>query len=77
MPIVRLQAPGFKEKNKKFYECYCCAWNSDPMHIVVRVPVTGYTPGQTINVAVEVDNKSEIKAEFNVQLTRVRFIIGN
>lgn len=46
------------------------------MHIVVRTPVSGYTPGQTINVVVEVDNKSEEGAKFNVQLRRVRSMFG-
>lgn len=40
--------------------------------MVVRTPVLGYTSGQTINVLLEVDNKSEIEVELKVQLMRVR-----
>lgn len=42
------------------------------MRVVVRTPVCGYTPGQTIKVEIEVDNKSETDAEFSVQLMKVR-----
>lgn len=41
------------------------------MHIVARIPVKGYVPGQTINVEVDVDNKSEANAEFSVKLFKV------
>lgn len=41
------------------------------MHLVARVPVTGYTPGQTINIEIDVDNKSEETADFAVQLMKV------
>lgn len=42
------------------------------MEIVVRIPVGGYTPGQTINVEIEADNQSGQKTHFSVQLWKVR-----
>lgn len=42
------------------------------MHVVVRIPVSGYTPGQSIDVEIDVDNKSEEIADFVVQLVKVR-----
>lgn len=45
------------------------------MHVVVRTPVSGYTPGQTINVSVEVGNKSATDAEFSVELRKVRIMM--
>lgn len=41
------------------------------MNIVTRIPVQGYAPGQTINVEIEVDNESEQRAVFSVQLWKV------
>lgn len=40
------------------------------MHVVVRIPVSGYTPGQAINIEVDSDNKSNSEAEFTVQLIK-------
>lgn len=42
------------------------------MHIVARIPVRGYTPGQTINLEIEVINMSDEEANFSVQLWKVR-----
>lgn len=75
MPIIRFQLPGFKEICEAFfpfYTCFLCP--EDPLHVVARVPVTGYTSGQTINIEVEVNNKSWIDVNFSVKLMRVRFL---
>lgn len=37
----------------------------------VRIPVTGYTPGQVINVKIHVDNSSRRDVEFVVKLIKV------
>lgn len=60
------------ERYKTFYLCcLLCCCSSDPMHVVVRIPVSGYTPGQSINIEIDVDNKSDSEAEFTVQLVKV------
>lgn len=43
------------------------------MHLIARIPVMGYTPGQTIYVDFEVDNKSNQQALFSTTLWKVRF----
>lgn len=48
----------------------CCV--SDPLDMIVRIPVGGYTPGQTINLDVEAWNKSDQDVEgFTAQLLKV------
>lgn len=71
--VPPLQLPAFKEKYKTFYPfcCFCCCCSSDPLHLVARIPVSGYTPGQTINVEIDVDNQSETDADISVQLIKV------
>lgn len=45
---------------------------SDPLKLIARTPVGGYTPGQTINLEVEVINKSDQPvSDFSVQLIKV------
>ncbi|XP_026741329.1 arrestin domain-containing protein 2-like [Trichoplusia ni] len=44
--------------------CFC---NPDPVTVRIRLPLSGYCPGQTIPVAVEVDNES------NVEITKMKF----
>lgn len=60
-------------EHKDFYPCcllFCCT--SDPLELVVRIPVGGYTPGQTINLDVEAKNKSDQDVEyFSAQLLKV------
>lgn len=60
-------------KNKTFYPCFlmcCCV--SDPLEMSVRMPVGGYTPGQTINLDIEARNKSDQDVEgFTAQLLKV------
>ncbi|PZC77298.1 hypothetical protein B5X24_HaOG203532 [Helicoverpa armigera] len=45
-------------------DCFC---SPDPMTIRVRLPISGYCPGQVIPVAVEVDNES------SVEITKITF----
>lgn len=39
---------------------------------MARIPVSGYTPGQTINLEIDVDNQSDEKPEFKVELQKVK-----
>lgn len=63
-------------KNKEFYPCcllFCCS--SDPLEMTVRIPVGGYTPGQTINLDIEAKNRSDQDVEgFTAQLLKVSAI---
>lgn len=60
-------------KNKEFFPCcllFCCT--SDPLQMTVRMPVGGYTPGQTINLDVDATNNSDQDVEgFTAQLLKV------
>lgn len=48
---------------------------SDPIDMIVNVPVRGYTPGQTINMEINVKNRSnQMISEFQVNLIKVRKI---
>lgn len=69
-----LQEPAIAEKDKTFYLCcLLCCCSSDPMKIVARSPVGGYTPGQIINLEVNVDNQSDQPvSDFTVQLIKVK-----
>lgn len=43
--------------------------------MVARAPVGGYTPGQTINLEIAVNNQSNLEVtEFTAQLIKVRII---
>lgn len=71
----RLQHPIVEEETKRFnpYCVFvCCA--SDPLFIIATVPVGGYTPGQMINVDLELTNTSnENISAFVIQIIRVSF----
>lgn len=54
--------------------CICCP--SGPLHLVARVPASGYTPGETINVEIDVDNKSKLTAGIRVQLIKVNIFVS-
>lgn len=55
------------------YLCGCLGcFRSDPLHIVASIPVGGYVPGQTIDLSLEVDNKSNQRVPyFQMQLVKV------
>lgn len=43
------------------------------MNIIVKTPVQGYTPGQIINMEIDVNNHSDKSiVKFSVELIRVR-----
>lgn len=42
------------------------------MHVLSHIPVSGYTPGQTIDVEIDIDNRSGESGEFSLQLLKVR-----
>lgn len=67
-----------KEKHKTFYPCcFLCCCPSDPMHVTARIPVSGYTPGQTIDVEIDVNNRSDENGEFSVQLLKVNAFVDS
>lgn len=47
-----------KEKLTKTFCCWPCT--SSPLNIIVRVPMTGYVPGQKIPITVELNNTSSV-----------------
>lgn len=67
------------EEDKTFFLCcLLCCCISDPLKIVARMPVGGYTPGQTINLELNVNNQSDQPvSEFSVQLIKVSEINVN
>lgn len=43
------------------------------MKLIARTPVGGYTPGQVINLEIDVDNQSDQPvSDFTVQLIKVK-----
>ncbi|XP_055296146.1 arrestin domain-containing protein 3-like [Sitodiplosis mosellana] len=74
----RLRQPVEVEKNDTFFICcILCCCSSRPMQIVARVPVGGYTPGQFINLEINVNNHSgQSISGFNIHLIkRIKFFI--
>lgn len=69
------QLPAINEIYRRFnpFCCCCCCFPSIPMHVLVRIPMSGYTPGQAIDVDIEVNNRSDQNSEFKVQLKKVFF----
>lgn len=69
-----LQQPIVEELTKHFNACcifFCCS--SGPLLIVARTPVSGYTPGQSIRVELELTNNSnENVSTFVLQILRVK-----
>lgn len=69
------QDPVTMEDRERFACCCCfccCGCESEPLDVVVRIPVSGYVPGQTINVELKVMNKSkENIVEFSAGLVKV------
>lgn len=70
---TELQHPIVEEETKRFNTyClfFCCAGN--PLFILATVPVSGYTPGQMINIDLELNNTSnENVSAFSIQIIRV------
>ncbi|KAJ8718686.1 hypothetical protein PYW08_002923 [Mythimna loreyi] len=46
---------------EEMYGCDCFCFSSNPATIRVRLPVSGYCPGQAIPVSIEVDNESSVE----------------
>lgn len=69
------QGPIVKNDSKTYYwGGFCVPFESEPVNISVRLPSSGFAPGQEINVTVEVDNKSNVNPVFDVKLVQV--IVG-
>lgn len=50
--------------------CLFCCCPSAPLHVTARIPVAGYTAGQTIDVEINVENKSNQNCIFRVELAK-------
>lgn len=76
--FFKTQHPIVEEETKRFNAfCFfvCCA--SDPLFIIATVPVSGYTPGQMMNVDLELSNTSnENLSAFVFQIVRVSSFIS-
>ncbi|XP_041980826.1 arrestin domain-containing protein 17 [Aricia agestis] len=63
--------PSYREpihfQLEKTFGCFCCV--SQPLSVDVRAPVSGYCPGQTIPLTIDIENKS------NVQLHLVKIFL--
>lgn len=71
--------PVIAEEHKTFYPCcLLCCFKSNPLAIIASVPSGGYTPGQIINVQIEVNNQSDqLVSNFTVQLIKVSRVSKN
>lgn len=59
-------------KEINYSSCLSC-FRSDPLSIYAQIGVGGFTPGQTINLKFDVDNKSNLNVStLTVQLVKVR-----
>lgn len=65
-----MPATGKMEKVLHPLGCLCC-WSNGRLSLDVNVPVSGYAPGQTINVKIDVCNDSKEMVSSNVQLIKV------
>ncbi|XP_055327009.1 arrestin domain-containing protein 2-like [Sitodiplosis mosellana] len=67
-----LRAPFIAERRKTFSPfLLCCFKSSPPMTILARIPVRGYTPGQVINLEINVKNESDQPAsKFTIKLIK-------
>lgn len=55
--------------------CCCCCILMRPIEVMAKIPVTGYTPGQMINLELHIKHKgSEKLYEFTVHLMKVNAI---
>lgn len=70
-----LQYPLVKEERKTFFICcLLCCCETDPLFINARIPVGGYTPGQTIELLLEINNKSDQTFQnFEIQIIKVTY----
>lgn len=67
--IFTFQEPIEFEKSKNF----CCLWcKSGPLTLTVKLPTSGYVPGQTIPFQIEIENGSNIRVRpINCELRKV------
>ncbi|XP_026817896.1 arrestin domain-containing protein 3-like [Rhopalosiphum maidis] len=63
-----------KKLKEKFYCCCCC--KSGPMTLIACIPYSGFVPGQSIPVTVELDNNSNMDVDtIKIKLDRtLKFI---
>lgn len=63
-------------KEHNYYPCgLLCCFPSDPLKIIVKVPVGGYVSGQTIKLTLTADNESNRRIpSFKTELIKVQMI---
>lgn len=68
-----MKEPLTVENSQTFSKCcFVCCCSSEPLYLCSTIPVTGYTSGQTIHVAISADNKSAQEVDwFGVQMFQV------
>lgn len=67
------QEPAISRSRKGFSKfCFLSCVTSEPLEIVAHIPVSGYIPRETIDLHLQVNNKSNQPVlEFTVQLVQV------
>lgn len=55
-----LKVPFQTQVSKSFY---CCCIKSKPLLMKVTVPFSGYVPGQSVDVVIEIKNKSDVDVD--------------
>lgn len=68
-----MKEPLTVENSQTFSKCcFVCCCATEPLYLCSTIPVTGYTSGQTIHVAISADNKSAQEVDwFGVQMFQV------
>lgn len=67
------QYPLVREKRKTYFiDCLLC--NSGPLVISASVPVGGYVPGQTIELLLQVDNRTDRNQNFTIHIIKVNVV---
>lgn len=54
-------ADAVMEVEEKTFCCFCC--KSDPMQLIINLPKSGFVPGESILITIEVDNHSNVTIE--------------
>lgn len=58
---------------KKYFICFLLCCQSGPLKITGSIPVGGYVPGQTIELSLHIDNRSdETFQNFVIRIMKVR-----
>lgn len=53
--MIYFQGP-YKEEKEKIFGCSC--FDSSPLFVSMKIPRTGWLPGETVNVQLDIDNRN-------------------